>query len=291
MRGNLSNTDDLVPLSPWSCFRHVGVRAYGSRGTPYLKQVPTNVPQLGDYNWLLDTVFFLYDDREKAERGAPTGATGFLVMVPSELNAGRGYVYGVTNWHVACRGTSVVRINRPDSAPEIFDFGPEDWSFVPNSYDVAVVSLPVRRAIHKVSYIPTSLFLTPDVQREQEIGVADDVIHWGQFPEKWPVGAKISADEMAEPETMLGANSQYVRGMSGMTCVAPAAAILEALDLPKLREHRATQDPIVAQYISQEGAPVEEREPSAKADNPSHKEDFKRLLGAATAKRQSDDQT
>src|SRR6266404_2582666 len=181
MRGNLSNTDDLVPLSPWSCFRHVGVRAYGSRGTPYLKQVPTNVPQLGDYNWLLDTVFFLYDDREKAERGAPTGATGFLVMVPSELNAGRGYVYGVTNWHVACRGTSVVRINRPDSAPEIFDFGPEDWSFVPNSYDVAVVSLPVRRAIHKVSYIPTSLFLTPDVQREQEIGVADDVFMIGRF--------------------------------------------------------------------------------------------------------------
>ena len=86
------------------------------------------MPQLGDYRWILETVFFLYPSREDAERGTEFGGTGFLVAVPFTTGSyGLYHIHRVTNWHVAVSsGASVIRINRHDGTSEPFEFAPEE---------------------------------------------------------------------------------------------------------------------------------------------------------------------
>jgi hypothetical protein len=336
--------DVYLPADLWGAFRRKKVTALGSRGTPYTRWVPINMPQLGPYKPLLDSVFYLYETKEDAEKADKSGGTGFLVIVPSEMNAGRGYVYGVTNWHNACQKTSVVRINCRNGPSEIFEFNPDEWEFIPNYHDIAVIGLPVRAAErHKVSYISTEQFLTEKQVQEMDIDVADDIfmigrfidydgietnkpamrfgnisimsapirqpngfmgfsivadmhsrtgfsgspvfvyrttgsyfdyadddisknsvrfghivkllgIHWGQFPEAW----EIAQMTPPEPHAALITDGRYVKGLSGMTCVIPAEAILEVLNMPKLRKYRAENDIIVAQHLAIIGAPVSE---------------------------------
>lgn len=83
-----------------------------------------------------------------------------------------------------------------------------------------------------------------------------------------------------------------------MTCVIPTAHILDLLDGEKLRDMREKNEQLLEKTLgSAKGGPKTEASaragsaPSIKPDNPSHNEDFTGLLGAATAKRQSDDQT
>jgi hypothetical protein len=58
-------------------------------------------------------------------------------------------------------------------------------------------------------------------------------VHTGQFPEWWDMRNA----EAAENETESFSNAQ-VRGLSGMTRVAPAWGIRQILDAPKLRGRR-----------------------------------------------------
>ena len=51
-------------------------------------------------------------------------------------------------------------------------------------------------------------------------------IHWGQFPEKMPIGKEKEQGEA----TNLILEGQYVKGLSGMNCVLPAWSILEGLE-------------------------------------------------------------
>jgi hypothetical protein len=79
---------------------------------------------------------------------------------------------------------------------------------------------------------------------------------------------------------------------AGIGVVMPAEQIVRFLmDTPALKEGRAAS--LKAKKAGYRAVPasVVESAPSTKPDNPTHKEDFTRLLGAATAKRQSDDQT
>lgn len=66
-------------------------------------------------------------------------------------------------------------------------------------------------------------------------------IHWGQFPERWELarGAATRKDETDPAEAELIVDGQYVRGLSGMTCVVPSWDILATLAAPQLVEHRA----------------------------------------------------
>jgi hypothetical protein len=50
-------------------------------------------------------------------------------------------------------------------------------------------------------------------------------IHWGQFDERWQIKQS-------------SAETPYVKGMSGMSCVIPAWQILEVLNLPELKSRR-----------------------------------------------------
>ena len=108
-------------------------------------------------------------------------------------------------------------------------------------------------------------------------------IHWGQFPERWELKEK---SKMLEARRDLIVEGGYVEGMSGMTCVISAAHILEVLEMPVLKEIRERAEKVAASKASKEPkaelvAAREEASSAPATDNPSHKEDFTRLLGAA----------
>ena len=138
------------------------------------------MPKLGQYQPVLDIVFFLYRSVEDARRGKNSGGTGFLVAVPTPWSD-RVHVYGVTNWHVAVdQGASVVRFNTKDGHTDIFEFGPEDWQFIPNYHDIAIIPLSMK-GHHKVKYLDNQFLASEDYVREQEIGPGDDVFMVGRF--------------------------------------------------------------------------------------------------------------
>jgi hypothetical protein len=77
---------------------------------------------------------------------------------------------------------------------------------------------------------------------------------------------------------------------TGIGVVLPIVHVIETVEQPWLNEARISdmKKPTQRQFVADSAV---KSGPSTKADNPSHKEDFTRLLRAATAKRQSDGQT
>lgn len=61
-------------------------------------------------------------------------------------------------------------------------------------------------------------------------------IHWAQFPELWGIKHPEAISE-SEARSLVPP-SDYVDGVSGMTCVIPAWEILEVLEIPKLKKLR-----------------------------------------------------
>jgi hypothetical protein len=155
-----------------------------TRGTPYKRWVPYGMPQLGQYKWISDTVFFLYPSVEDAVKGSEFGGTGFFVAVPS-VRWGDQYwhVHGISNWHVAVRGgSSVVRINRKDGGTDSFDFEPHEWTFRPGWHDIAISPpLPIDPDQHRVEACDVRALLTEDNLTKDDIGPADDVFMVGRF--------------------------------------------------------------------------------------------------------------
>lgn len=80
-------------------------------------------------------------------------------------------------------------------------------------------------------------------------------IHWGQVPEYWQIiDSKGSKQE--NHKQSLYTDGRYVKGLSGMTCVAPAWAILDILHTPKIQafiqesEAELLREQIAGQAIS-----------------------------------------
>lgn len=168
-------------------FDRVPVRCYNSRGTPYTKWVATGMPKLGEYKWLLDFAFFLYENEADAKAGVNAGGTGFFVGVLSDRWPNQiAHVHGVTNWHVAVGGApptyGVIRINRKDGGADAFAYGPDQWIFKPGGPDVAISPpLPINPTEHRLKGIRTNMFVNPKLQKEQEIDAAEDVFMVGKF--------------------------------------------------------------------------------------------------------------
>lgn len=142
------------------------------------------MPQLGQYQWLLRNVFFLYATKEDALAGRNSGGTGFFAVVPSTRVKGWNHVFGVTNYHVACQhGFSVARVNTRDGKTEAFDLGPEDWDFIPNGPDVAVALMPdVHPAKHSLEAMDLGSFVLSEADiKKHEINAGDDVFMIGRF--------------------------------------------------------------------------------------------------------------
>lgn len=65
-------------------------------------------------------------------------------------------------------------------------------------------------------------------------------IHWGQFPEYWEITTKKDKEKAADAGLIT--EGQYIKGVSGMTCVCPAWQILELLDVEEFVNERAMDD-------------------------------------------------
>jgi hypothetical protein len=152
-------------------------------------RVACDMPKLGKYAEILNTVFFLYENEEDARRGENSGGTGFLVAVYSDqFGAPNHYIHGVTNYHVAVSNSkgssaSVIRINRKIGPPEIFDLDPSQWVFRPRWHDIAVSPpLNINSTVHDaVPLLGESWWLSSSQETADEIGPADDIFMIGRF--------------------------------------------------------------------------------------------------------------
>ena len=109
-------------------------------------------------------------------------------------------------------------------------------------------------------------------------------VHWGQFPEKWEIDTDANVRRQVAD---LHANPKYVTGMSGMTLAIPAEAILELLNMPKLKQERDKifEDQRRASGLTPRAELATPTEPDA--ENPQHREGFTALLNAAVKKPKS----
>lgn len=82
-------------------------------------------------------------------------------------------------------------------------------------------------------------------------------IHWGQFTEDWELNEELSGPE--KEIALSGKNKKIIKGLSGMTVVAPVSAIRELIDLYKddieqnERMIRVTKGNIAPEEESQDG--------------------------------------
>lgn len=65
-------------------------------------------------------------------------------------------------------------------------------------------------------------------------------IHWGQFPELWEITCQGELPESAKQGLITEGN--YIKGMSGMTCVIPSYRIMDLLNSPNLKNKRTVSD-------------------------------------------------
>jgi len=155
---------------------------------PYTRWIPYGMPQLGQYKWIMDIVFFLYPSEEDARNGTEYGGTGFLVAVPSKRWPKEYYhIHGVSNWHVVAgdTGAATIRLNRRDdpSKPDVLGFDPSEWTFGGLKTPDIAISLPLELdpSVHKVEAIGLDAFLTQESEANADINAADDVFMIGRF--------------------------------------------------------------------------------------------------------------
>jgi hypothetical protein len=151
-----------------------------TRGLPYQQWVRVGMPKIPEN--VIQSVFYLYASKKDALAGVDPGGTGFIVDTGPNMESGRynlPHHYGVTNWHVACQGFPVVRLNTVDGGIDVLEFNPDQWEFLPGKYDVAVIPLTsLDGKTHAVHSITTSMFVN---KASSPYYVGDDVFMVGLF--------------------------------------------------------------------------------------------------------------
>lgn len=139
------------------------------------------MPRIDDQ--ILDCVIYLYPSAAHADRSEAAGGTGFLVAVPSEQHPNVIYVHAVTNSHVIREGKSpVIRFNTQQGARAIGQLNDAQWVHHPDGDDIAIAVLGgLDQALLKFRCIPTSMFVTPELIAQNDIGPGDDVFMVGRF--------------------------------------------------------------------------------------------------------------
>ena len=150
--------------------------SFSSLGVRQVRPIRVGMPRIP--RRVINSVFYLYESREDAEQGKKPGGTGFIVQYNERPGL---HLYGVTNWHVACQGCSVIRINTKDGGTDIIDLDPSEWHFVPGKHDIAVVPLNLNLQLHEAAAVSTGLFAKPTAYRPNAIGVGDDAFMIGLF--------------------------------------------------------------------------------------------------------------
>jgi hypothetical protein len=113
-------------------------------------------------------------------------------------------------------------------------------------------------------------------------------IHFAQFPEQWEIakGLGKKKNEESKGAVPIIQDGHYIKGLSGMTCILPAWAIWEVLNLPELKGPRDEANARLVSQLASEGKmpPVAESAPRANDANPNHRGDFMRLVDVAGRK-------
>ena len=86
----------------------------------------------------LDCSIYLYPSEADAEDGTRTGASGFLMGVPtSGLPTNFWFLYAVTNRHVIANGATVIRLTTQDGQKAILATDERQWFYHSNGDDLA----------------------------------------------------------------------------------------------------------------------------------------------------------
>lgn len=161
-------------------FATIPLVRHSPHGAEYTKMVEVGMPKIQQA--LMDTVFYLYRNKEDAEKGTDFGGTGFIISVPSKADSSTIYLYAVSNLHVACEGGfSVIRINTKSGGTDILELDPSDWHPHPDREDVAI-TFPIKLSKdHKYAHLTYGMLCTKKEISTGEIGPGDDIFMIGRF--------------------------------------------------------------------------------------------------------------
>jgi hypothetical protein len=116
-------------------------------------------------------------------------------------------------------------------------------------------------------------------------------VHWGHIIEPWTVQTKIVKKVMQTALADDEVEVDQVSANTGMNGVVPAWRLKELLDMPRFKDVRDTEEKAELERIKREapGAVLDAATevvtaPPASGDNPTHREDFMRLVSAAARK-------
>lgn len=146
-----------------------------------LTKIPEYMPKFdGNYKGLTRISFFIYENEELASNGSIYGSTGFLISIPSAMN-GQIFLYAVTNRHCIQGITNpILRFNKKDGGIAIMKTINEEWHYINNHYDVAVLPIVLNDTIDFV-HADISYLLTDEEIAKQEIDVGEDCFMIGRF--------------------------------------------------------------------------------------------------------------
>lgn len=151
-----------------------------AKGFSYVLPIDVGMPTIPKA--VLESVVYLYRDRASALAGKSFGGSGFIVCVPSVTRPDRGYLYVVSNHHVAVKGGfSVVRVNTRSGGADVIELDPSDWEFAEGGGDVAIASLAANLSEHALRFWDVSHFLSRRDSVSGFIGPGDDVFMAGRF--------------------------------------------------------------------------------------------------------------
>ena len=123
---------------------------------------------------------YLYPSKDKADQGAASGGSGFLVSSPSNDGTNRWNLYAVTNKHVIEGGCSVLRLNRKDGGMDTIITRWGEWRFHPSYFDVAVKRLELDESL-KFWSVPSDILVTRQIIADFNLGVGDETFLIGRL--------------------------------------------------------------------------------------------------------------
>lgn len=145
------------------------------------------VPRIPDF--ILNSIVYLYRDRDEAETGAEFGASGFLMGELSAANEKCSHIYVITNKHVVegkfCSPVVRMNLKHPGSGFErtlVVDFKESNWVTDPKN-DLAACMLPPDFVTDNIQFalLARDFVMTEKQFQEQNYGPGDQVVYIGRF--------------------------------------------------------------------------------------------------------------
>jgi hypothetical protein len=135
------------------------------------------VPRIPDHFALCS--IYMYEDEPHAYSGSRSGASGFLVHVPSRTNVPFVHVYAVTNAHVIDQGCTTIRLNKRDGGVKVIPTPASSWKGK-KEFDIKVFPVDVGPSFKWWS-VGVDEFIDQETIAACRIGWGDDVFLVGRL--------------------------------------------------------------------------------------------------------------